>query len=473
MTAVTAPTTPTHPGLMPADEGLFRAVDLVPLLALVALSSLFWMIVGSTGGLGRLLGCGVVVGLAGLALFEAVVRSGTLVPLGYLCATQPLIRMYLKAIGYLCIEYLVVALAAATFLKYRVRGRGCIVLLGIYMVIELADLPRAIAPTHYSDNVTRGVVWQSAALLGMLMIAARSDWSMPATRAVLRSYLVGTVTLGMIVLTSVLTGNVRWSEAANFQASAGMGPNQVGDLLASGAFAALVAAECARSRAMRVTAFGLVGLQALASLLTFTRGAGYALGAVIVLYLASQVIRRPSSSARALLLVALLAGVVWMAIDLTDSMLVRRFEKQGVSSRDVIARRAWTLFLEHPFLGIGTANFFAMSAAPGGLKGVKGTHNEILRSLTEHGLVGGSIYLAFLLTALRQAWRGDSGQQRTFRMLWYFLFLYTIIHGALKLAAQGLLLALACEPLRDRRPDPDPVPNPWGGQERTVARVIG
>jgi O-antigen ligase len=65
-----------------------------------------------------------------------------------------------------------------------------------------------------------------------------------------------------------------------------------------------------------------------------------------------------------------------------------------------LMEQALVMITEHPLLGVGTGNF----AVRGDLR----SHNQFLEVLGENGLVGGVLYLAFVVALARAAWRSPS-----------------------------------------------------------------
>ena len=430
-------------------RALFLDRDLVSTLSMIGASSLLWLIVIGAGSLGNLIGSGVIVLLSGRIMFRCLFRGGVgaLPSLAYLCALEPAIRQYTPSVGYLCLEYLIVGAAAFAFLRKRGRIRWNIPFFGLYLALELADLPRASAA---AGSATRGIAYQSAAKLGILMLASREDMGHRGTWSVVRAFLIGTTTIASVVAYSILTGKVEWGTQANHTASAGMGPNQIGLILCFGAFAALIAAEFSETRTLRLVSLGLMGYQALCGMMTFSRGPVFALVGCLILYSFPQMARQPAKALRLIVPMLLIALLAWAAVVATGSMIVKRFEEKGVTGRDTIAQGAWEIFLDHPFVGIGTGNFYTESEKVGVLKKGKrtGVHNEIMRTLVEHGLLGAVIFGLFLATGLAQSARGVSGQRRNLCLLLFALSLFSEVYGGLKLSAQVLQLGLACEAFR-------------------------
>jgi O-antigen ligase len=437
--------------------------DLRWLFILCLGSSGFWIVVATLGeGPRALLSSAATALAAGLAFLLVVWRGPTCVLplLVYLIAIETVIREYALSLPYQTVEYLLIGTAGVAILTRRCGFRWNALFLALYVLIEWIDSFRSGHP-----DAARAMGVGSAARLAILMLEMRANLGGSAMGPILRAFLVGTGTIAALSAYSLLTGEVVWTTQVNFTASAGMGPNQVGFMLAFGAFVAIVAADLAANLRVRTSLLVLVALQSLGGLLTFTRGAAVALAGSILIYSIVRSWQRRTIVGMVLVL-GLLVGTTAMAVTITDSMLVRRFEKKNVSNRDVIVLGGWEIFSAHPFIGIGTGNFYQEAADRRILtSGYRtGAHNEIVRALTEHGIVGGMVYLLFLLTSLAQARRGVTGHARTICLVWLALALLYEIHSGFKLAAQALLLALACEAFRQRRRGPAEVASRDGGR---------
>lgn len=434
-----------------ADRYLVTANDLIPTLLLTGLSSVFWMMVVAGGSMGQMLAAMGLLALGGPAAFISLSKGGlqAMPLLVYLCAVEPLSRKFTTGFPYLFLEYLLVGCAFFSMLTHRRRLRTNCVFMVLYLLLELLDLPRATA-AHEFSNVTIDVVMHTAAKLALLMLMSNAELGMRGTSKLLRAFVVGTVTIAGYTVAGSVFGNVKWGTQANYESSGGMGPNQIGLMLAFGAFACLALAEYCQRRGARFVFLGLMALQTLGTLLTLTRGSTYALVACVLIYSLRQIILRPGASARSIILLSLLAAVGWTAVVVTDSMIVKRFEKKDFSGRDKIAKGAMEIFFENPVMGIGTGNFYVESAKRSIRKDghETGMHNEAVRALTEHGAIGGALYFGFVLSSFVIALRGLRGQQRVLCGLWFALAIFSEVHSGLKQCSQVLQLAFACEAFR-------------------------
>src|SRR3712207_5173215 len=107
------------------NPSIFLDRDLAPMLRWMGVSSIAWVVVVSAGSLGNRLGSAVVLILGILALRRGLSRggAGALPLLAYLLPLEPVIRQYTPSVGYLFLEYLIVAAALCTLLSRPGRLR--------------------------------------------------------------------------------------------------------------------------------------------------------------------------------------------------------------------------------------------------------------------------------------------------------------------------------------------------------------
>ncbi|MGV3719549.1 MAG: O-antigen ligase family protein, partial [Actinomycetota bacterium] len=148
-------------------------------------------------------------------------------------------------------------------------------------------------------------------------------------------------------------------------------------------------------------------------------------------------------------------GVAWLAIQVTDQMLLARYQDSSMSGREDIWTLGLRIFWDHPVFGVGTGNFFEASHGRlAAYHGRVGTHNELIRALSEHGLVGAAIWLAFVASALARVWQEKRGLARAVSLSWLIMAVAFECHSGLKLSMSMFFMALAVEGFRDLAPVP-------------------
>jgi O-antigen ligase len=119
---------------------------------------------------------------------------------------------------------------------------------------------------------------------------------------------------------------------------------------------------------------------------------------------------------RALLLAVLLVGagaafVIWRA----DQLRALFADVSGPGARDIVIRttlirRAFQVFLEHPWVGVGYGEYFAYSTAPAAITNVDvyvgSAHNGVMMVLAEMGVLGTVCFALMAFGILRRARQG-------------------------------------------------------------------
>lgn len=440
-----------EPGIGAAEVGRVSAgtrahanlSELARFLCLAMLSALFWVAVVNFPGPGKWLSLGLNIGLGAATLWQIFRRRAErgLALFAYLAAIEPIARSYGFGFGYLLLEYLAILAGVIAIFRYPRALRWPVVALAGIVVLEIIGL-------SMSTNIVvgRSMVVFSASRLGFILIAIAAALTPGRTLGLLRAFVIGTLSMAALVGYSVFIGEVEWGGQASFEASAGMGPNQVGFILAFGGFTTLALSERVGSGSSRWVLLVTVALQVLCAILTFTRGAALVFVVCTVLYLSFKIIRQPGSSLRAAGIIALLFAAAAVSVTVTDEAIVKRYGKQGVSRRDEIVGIGWGMFEESPIFGVGTGNFRDEAAAAGFRGGQRtGAHNELVRMLAEHGFLGGLVYIVFLVSCWRRVQAKPPDERRLLCYMWFLLAVLYEVHSGMKLASQAFLMALACE----------------------------
>lgn len=439
------------------EVAAFGVADLIRFVALVGASCLIWVVLPGMG-LGRTSAMSaIVVALSGAAISFCAFgfHNGGFRLLAYMSSMEPALRLNSYRLPYNFLEYVVIAASIIPFLRTRVAVRWGSAALALYMVLEAMDVLRSDTQLSYGEEVRNGVfrnlVILGVAKLGMLILGVRSNLSGRGILAVFLAYLVGSTTLALNGALNLFGGGIRWGTASNFQVTGGMGPNQIGMLLAFGGICILSSLRLSRSRLFRAMLVVLLGLHVLTCIATFSRGPAIALGVGVLIYLVAQAMRRPTIWLPVgVVLIGVLAGATWFIYETSETRLADRYLKKGISNRDTIARGAFSLFFENPIIGVGTGNFYAESVRREIIHGVEtGTHNEATRALAEHGAVGGLLYGIFLAFSFHRAFAVSRGEGRVVRLVLFLMWFFSESYNGLKLNAQSFVLAISTESFAD------------------------
>lgn len=422
-----------------------------------------WMLARQLGqtGLGRWVALGLFLGLAGAALWTAVQRQRLVCCylLAYLTAIEPAVRGYARQLPYLSLEYLLVLIGGLTLLQRRAPLQLPTLLWGLYFVLEVAG---SMAVANPED--ARWMVVMTGSRLALFLILQRSGLRPEETVRVMGCYVAGTLAIAAMALSGALSAETTWSTQSNAQASGGFGPNQVAGLLALGAFGAIFLADVDPRTWARGVYLAMGGLMVTAALFTFTRGGSVILALGLFLYVSVLALsRRMSGAVLGAALVLPVAAV--FAIAQTDQMLLARYRDTEMSGRESIWGLGLRIFWDHPVLGVGTGNFYEASEGRlAAYHGRVGSHNELIRALSEHGTVGTVLWLSCVAASLAACWRNRRGLPRAAGVSWLLMAVAFECHSGLKLAMSAFFMALAVEGFQpSRHPCPAAVPQQSSG----------
>jgi O-antigen ligase len=145
-------------------------------------------------------------------------------------------------------------------------------------------------------------------------------------------------------------------------------------------------------------------------------------------------------------------------IKITDNKVTERFNEEGTGNRDLLLEYGLQIFAENPAFGVGTSGFFEY-VSQARLWGKKsGAHNEFVRSLAEHGLLGGIIYFGFVIvtfTGIKQ--RRLPLDEKSVYYIFMFSYIAGTIHNGQKIGLQCFMVFLAISPLTSSTFKSDPI----------------
>ena len=251
-----------------------------------------------------------------------------------------------------------------------------------------------------------------------------------------------------------------FGSTANFQTSAGYGPNQVATAIGLGVFILTVFILLKE----KLTGYFYLDFIILIyfsyrGLITFSRG-GIITGLMAIVFFVFFYFHYKKFSFNILFRyfsVALIFTVsLWLyTSNITGGMLENRYAGKnsiGVQKKDISSGRLdiiesqTTNFIKNPMgIGVGNGKYERLSE----LKKVTGaSHNEIGRLLEEHGILGFLLLVLLLLTPLFNFFRADYFQ-KSFIISFYVLWFLTINHSAMRIALPGFIYALSLIKITD------------------------
>jgi hypothetical protein len=239
---------------------------------------------------------------------------------------------------------------------------------------------------------------------------------------------------------------------SSFETSGGFGPNQVSTILGLGMFVFFTQFILfSKSRKMILINGFILLFISYRGIVTFSRG-GVITGVVMIVALMLFLYFYSSAKTKFKLtlvavLTALLSLGVWTYSSLRTSGLIEkryanedaagREKKDKLGGREAIMEAELNLFLNNPITGVGAGlgklhrrDMIAEDAA---------THNEITRMLSEHGLFGIIGLVILLVTPVVTYF---NNRQHFYIVSFYFFWLLTINHAAMRTAAPAFVYAL-------------------------------
>lgn len=262
--------------------------------------------------------------------------------------------------------------------------------------------------------------------------------------------------VSIITYLFIKTPNVRdvvTGTSSNFATSGGFGPNQVSTILGLGmiVFFALFLLY-SKTKKERIINLVLLVICSFRGIVTFSRGGVYTgvLGILLLLgivYLYSN--QKSKSKILVLSLVLFFGGLaVWGYSSYQTSGLIEyryanqdaagREKKDRLGGREQISLVELNMFWENPITGIGVGKNKEFREELTGI--VAASHNEITRMLAEQGILGVLCLLILLITPL---FLYLDNKQHLLLLSFYFFWLLTINHAAMRLAAPAFVYALS------------------------------
>ncbi|MGO4770936.1 O-antigen ligase family protein [Flavobacterium sp. W22_SRS_FK3] len=240
---------------------------------------------------------------------------------------------------------------------------------------------------------------------------------------------------------------------SSFATSGGFGPNQVSTILGLGMFvffAQLVLFS--KSKKLMIVNGILLLFISYRAIVTFSRG-GVITAIVMIVCLLFLLYYFSNAKGRGkfilvFIVTALMGGGIWTYSSLQTSGLINkryanqdaigRTKKDRLGGREKIMDEEAAIFIDNPITGVGAGMGKKVREQSSGV-GVA-SHNEITRMLSEHGLFGIFGLLILFLTPLILY---INNKQHLYFLPFYFFWLLTINHAAMRTAAPAFVYALS------------------------------
>ncbi len=363
---------------------------------------------------------------------------------------QPYTRTYAKGLPYFFVELNTIIFVMLYLREYATQTvtelRTVLTLITVYFVIEV------VSYTEYSEWMHYRAVLGNSLALTLLVYAGvkRTNIHLPLERIVRSMLLCGSLLAG-VILSAHLRGNIEYGSESNFEASNGMGPVQLSFYLALTSFLFFYKFFNESDSKQKLFYVGQMLLVAGLSALTFSRGGLYFLAAYSAFYLffnSHKFSKAKNSTYMALVFIPMMFFAYTTVLKITDNKVTERFNEEGTGNRDLLFEYGIQIFQENPAFGVGTSGFFEY-VSQSRLWGKKsGAHNEFVRSLAEHGILGGIIYFGFIIVSfvgIKQ--RRLPLDEKSIYYIFMFSYIAGTIHNGQKIGLQCFMVFLAISPL--------------------------
>lgn len=240
---------------------------------------------------------------------------------------------------------------------------------------------------------------------------------------------------------------------SNFATSGGFGPNQVSTILGLGMFVFFTQLILfSKSKKMMILNGILLLFISYRAVVTFSRGGVMTAVVMIVcllflLYYFSNA-KGKSKFILVFTITAIMAGGIWTYSSLQTSGLINkryanqdaagRTKKDRLGGREEIMDAELKLFMENPVIGTGAGMGKQVRKESFGME--IASHNEITRMLSEHGLFG---IFGLLILFIAPFIVYINNRQHLYFLSFYFFWLLTINHAAMRTAAPAFVYALS------------------------------
>lgn len=373
----------------------------------------------------------------------------------YFIYSEIIIRANETIVPNIFAEYTMLACFAALFIsggtKFKIYSIS-FAFVFLYAIIELFDSVRSTNP-----NFARIAIVNSLLLSVIALWSASNKISIKHLNTLMLNFKIASIFLTFCMLAKHIFGHVDYSSQSSFQSTNGLAPVQVSAYLGLGTvlfFLSLVNPLEKRKIALHLLLFSV---SCLMMILSFSRGGLYFLAVIIILYLLFN--RQNLGSYFLLFMLAPIGFIIYYYVtEATGGLIVDRYQQEGSSGRDVLVMAGITIFRQDPLAGIGTGNFSTEIVARGLYDQQSGAHNDFVRAIAEHGILGIVTYWFFYISMFIEMFR-KKGAARQYAVYFFALFCLIIVHNGLKISLQHVLLVfIICQPMMPEKNTKKPLP---------------
>jgi len=338
---------------------------------------------------------------------------------------------------------------------------------GLFLMLLVPGIYLTSIVAHFDTDIKKAIVFNVSGPV-CLAIAAIYMFKRKILFSDLQSILVA---MGLPIIATVIylflynpsVKEVVRNTQSNFATSGGFGPNQVSTILGLGMFiffTQLVLFSKSKKETL-LNGFLLIFVSYRA-IVTFSRG-GVIAGALMIVCLLFLIyyfsnVKGKTKVGLVLLLTGLATLGIWTYTSLQTSGLIEkryanqdargREKKDRLGGREAIIGADYKLFMDNPLMGVGAGMGKELRKEDLGQE--VAAHNEISRMLAEHGLFGIFGLLILLITPFALY---INNKQHLYFLSFYFFWLLTINHAAMRIAAPAFVYALTLLSVQVKLPE--------------------
>ena len=359
--------------------------------------------------------------------------------LPYLVYSEMYMRTYVTTIPYLFIPYLLIAVFGLLF----IRGGNSISIhsksfgfLFLFTIIELLNSYRA-----GDENIARFLVINSICLFVIAMWSSYNIILPSVVNGFLNHLKYASIYLCGIVLARYMMGDVDFSGVSSSEATNGLAPVQISGYLGFSCAIFFLSIMNNAKGVSLILNLVLLCLNALVMLLSFSRGGIYFLGVIMILYFFFNRTKLKSYLLFLLLIPAAILMYYYLS-EKTNGKIIERYQEEGASGRQELVIAGLKLFVSQPLVGVGTGNYNDEVKKSNLYSREAGAHDEFVRVIAEHGLLGMVTYWGFFISLFFEI-LARKKIQREYALYFLIFFCMITVHNGLKISLQPLLLMLA------------------------------
>ena len=364
----------------------------------------------------------IVVGLSGVPALVMIMAA-------YVAGSEILWRMSGASTPWLLGEYSIILLFGLALLRSRRRppALGLLYLLPLFISLPLTF--RAIPSLEEARQAIAFNLAGPIALFVTYWYTKVMSQRASEPRVAVSVFLGPAFGVAVLAIGSLVSAeSVEFTDASNFVASAGYGPNQVASVLSLGLLLVVQQRFMVKWRGFRGLVLSVIAvLFAFQTALTFSRS-GLAMAAGAFAVTLGFALKRPRQRITALTsgfaIAFLFAFVLVPSLEtVTHGGFSQRYTNPNLTGREAIAKTDLQIWWQNPVLGVGPGIATEMRAQYMGLK--LAGHTEFTRMLAEHGvfgLVSVCALVAILIQLVRQRRGSEFGPISAGLATWVALY---------------------------------------------------